>query len=709
VRETSSRGLLKPGTKEALMWRKALVAATTMAALAGTAEAATLRGTVRVNGAATEGVSVFAWQHGGGYATVVHTGFDGVYEVWLPDHATYNLVCNKDDVPGHRGDLPMIAADNVGLSDADAVVNFDFGGAPPSSTTPSGIGVDDGGGVHGAIIDAFARNGGEGALGRPYDNGGGAAVHRWGGGVVQDVRGGAAGAGALMLRDGAGAAFAVTGGAWDALLARGGAEGRLGYPLGDAAGGRQRFEGGELVDVGGRWDDAPVAMAAPGVGVDADGRAHRAIVDAYQRLGGQATPYDNGGGSFVHAWGDGVVQDLLGGSIGRGAVMQQNGAAQAFVVAGGAWEAYLAAGGPESRAGYPAGDEANGRQPVQGGALERTAAGWTFRASSAATRAGAGFGLDLGGRTDGSAGFVDFIAGLNVEWVRVNFIRHRGGDWWRDYDALVDGLRARGVKIYGLINNEAMDEDQGPLQNGPWDGRARDYCERFAETCEQVVGHFRGRIGVYELINEPNNWNENRTARVHATWMAFMLQRAYERVKLDHAGDASWQVTLVSGAVFSFTDNDSAGYLRDVWNAGRRDHGWDVVRARCGRFPVDGVGYHIYVLEGAGDRPDEVAGVYARHLDAVESFLRSHDPEADQKKIWMSEYGWRSDLGEERQADMLEAAFDALGADPRVAVALAFALQDFVLPSGLEAWGLLRTDGSEKATLDRFRRYLASH
>src|SRR5205085_2707938 len=124
-----------------------------------------------------------------------------------------------------------------------------------------------------------------------------------------------------------------------------------------------------------------------------------------------------------------------------------------------------------------------------------------------------------------------------------------------------------------------------------------------------------------------------RVARVHPSWLAILQQRTYEVVKLDNAGDPSWQVTLVTGALFSFTDVYSADYLQAMWNAGRSEHGWDDVRARCGRFPVDGVGYHIYVLEDPADRPDEVAPTYARHLDAVEDVLRRNDPEAGEKRV----------------------------------------------------------------------------
>lgn len=72
---------------------------------------------------------------------------------------------------------------------------------------------------------------GENVMGLPRDNGGGAAVHAWGSGLVQDFGGGSELPGALMLATGTSTAYRVYGGIWTQYLSKDrGARGCHGYP-----------------------------------------------------------------------------------------------------------------------------------------------------------------------------------------------------------------------------------------------------------------------------------------------------------------------------------------------------------------------------------------------------------------------------------------------------------------------------------------------
>ena len=62
----------------------------------------------------------------------------------------------------------------------------------------------------------------------------------------------------------------------------------------------------------------------------ADGSRASAIVSYFEAHGGMAehgSPYDNGGGPFVHGWDYGEVQDFAGGAVGRCAIFVTGGAA----------------------------------------------------------------------------------------------------------------------------------------------------------------------------------------------------------------------------------------------------------------------------------------------------------------------------------------------------------------------------------------------
>ncbi len=108
---------------------------------------------------------------------------------------------------------------------------------------------------------AFTNNGGEDAVGLPRDNGGGAAVHQWGAGWLQDFGGGVYQPGALMLAVGTTTPYWVFGGVWTQYLnADHGAKGCHGYPtsalnaytnahLGSDTFLRQNFQKGSIV-----WD-----------------------------------------------------------------------------------------------------------------------------------------------------------------------------------------------------------------------------------------------------------------------------------------------------------------------------------------------------------------------------------------------------------------------------------------------------------------------
>ena len=107
----------------------------------------------------------------------------------------------------------------------------------------------------------YAQSGGENVVGLPRDNGGGAAMHRWGGGLIQDFGGGSYLPGAFMMLAGTTTPYWVYGGVWTQYLTVDAAvSGCHGYPtsvlvpytnsgLGSDSYYRQSFQHGAIV-----WD-----------------------------------------------------------------------------------------------------------------------------------------------------------------------------------------------------------------------------------------------------------------------------------------------------------------------------------------------------------------------------------------------------------------------------------------------------------------------
>ena len=85
--------------------------------------------------------------------------------------------------------------------------------------------------IAGYFTTTFTQSGGENIVGLPRDNGGGAGVHRWGAGIVQDFGGGSALPGTIMLLDGTATLYLINGGIWTQYVqVDSGALGCHGYP-----------------------------------------------------------------------------------------------------------------------------------------------------------------------------------------------------------------------------------------------------------------------------------------------------------------------------------------------------------------------------------------------------------------------------------------------------------------------------------------------
>ncbi|MEO8970923.1 MAG: hypothetical protein ABI406_04890 [Ktedonobacteraceae bacterium] len=85
--------------------------------------------------------------------------------------------------------------------------------------------------IAGYFTAVFTQFGGENVVGLPRDNGGGAYIHRWGAGLVQDFGGGSALPGTMMLLDGTTTPYLINGGLWTQYVQIDhGALGCHGYP-----------------------------------------------------------------------------------------------------------------------------------------------------------------------------------------------------------------------------------------------------------------------------------------------------------------------------------------------------------------------------------------------------------------------------------------------------------------------------------------------
>lgn len=328
--------------------------------------------------------------------------------------------------------------------------------------------------------------------------------------------------------------------------------------------------------------------------------------------------------------------------------------------------------------------------------------------ASNVAHAGPEAGLDIGHVVDHAVVHDAFarVDSTRVGWVRINFrlddwtapddATRRGPDqltFFEAYDRVVDAYLPRGIAVYGLVNDESVGASALDHNSDAW-------IKLYVANAVKIVDHFKNRVRVYEVINEPNDYAGGTTARFTPAAFAQILQDTYLAVKHDngHASDRCWQVQLVSGPILSADAFDGHDYLQATYAAGRNQLAWERTRQATGSFPLDGIGYHAYVGQGAGDAA-VVAPKLSANLAAAWSVVTANEPDgaATAKRLWLSELGWRADVvGASGQADRIRTAFATMRQDGHVALGVYFNLEDF---PGNE-WGVFDGGGARRPSAD---------
>jgi len=144
-------------------------------------------------------------------------------------------------------------------------------------------------------------------------------------------------------------------------------------------------------------------------------------------------------------------------------------------------------------------------------------------------------GLDIGHIVDHGVVHDDMatVDSTGTAWVRINF-RLDTSDapdaaFFAAYDRVIDDYIARGISVYGLVNDEAV--------SSTLDHTSDAWIALYVQNALAIVDHFKDRVRVYEIINEPNDWAGGTSERFPAATFAKMLRDTYAAVKTAHAGD----------------------------------------------------------------------------------------------------------------------------------------------------------------------------
>ncbi len=316
------------------------------------------------------------------------------------------------------------------------------------------------------------------------------------------------------------------------------------------------------------------------------------------------------------------------------------------------------------------------------------------------------FGLDANQPLDSSGNIArrlqnpDLLAASGAHWLRLNFVLPNLSYLDR-YDRIVDGFRSRGMKIYATVGHDACrDFWLGDTLRDPNHPNAAAWIQAYAARFRAIVDRYRGKIFVYEALNEPNGWHGGDRALVHPRWFVAMMNTLYQTLKPRERGirliSAPLEATWING-------NEAARYLNTVYQVGN----W-----APGEVPWDGVGYHLYIGEDPASptgtdgsiNPEDIRATYRSYMDRMWAVMHAHDP-GTKHLIFVSEFGWSSDLGEDYQARQNTLGMSLLAADDRVALASLFCAEDFGKKYGLFVEGL----GRPKQAFHKFQELMRAH
>jgi hypothetical protein len=259
------------------------------------------------------------------------------------------------------------------------------------------------------------------------------------------------------------------------------------------------------------------------------------------------------------------------------------------------------------------------------------------------------------------------------------------------FDDLLNRLKPLGIEVYLVVTQTpAWASSSGAENAAPPPAAYADFLGRLAE-------HFRGRVGAYEIWNEPNGnifWAGGASPSEYAA----LLKPAYVAVK---GADPGAKV-----GVGGLIGNDY-NYVGQLYNAGAKgsfdflsvhtDNACSSTDPRLAARDVDG---RISRWSFTGYR--EIRATMLAH--------------GDPKPIWMTELGWQvtsnrcpgggpGGVTASAQALFLTRAYQCMAQDPYLERGTWFSLSDFApTEAGGAGYGLYDSAGSARPSLGSFQR-----
>lgn len=190
-------------------------------------------------------------------------------------------------------------------------------------------------------------------------------------------------------------------------------------------------------------------------------------------------------------------------------------------------------------------------------------------------------------------------------------------------DMIVDAANARGMSVLGtLVSSPGWAVEPGlPAISSPPASAAS-----YGDFAGAAASHFRGRVGAYEIWNEPNaamSWTSGPQGPEPAVY-AGLLKAAYPKIK--GADPSALVIGGVVGAVVSFFSltMDPVTFVEKMYGAGAQ-----------GSF--DALSYHPYQYTTMFSAGGSLANSPILQVGAIHDRMSANGDGG--KKIWATEYG----------------------------------------------------------------------
>ncbi|HEY8285948.1 MAG TPA: kelch repeat-containing protein, partial [Chloroflexota bacterium] len=281
--------------------------------------------------------------------------------------------------------------------------------------------------------------------------------------------------------------------------------------------------------------------------------------------------------------------------------------------------------------------------------------------------------------------------------VRVNFRLGNAADWTNSallaaYDTVVNNYLAAGVRVEGLITNEATHGSQTDWTANNREVSGGNGDNPYITTAyvqgavKPLLAHFSNRVTVWELWNEPNAYQSCNGAAcsggsfIYPSNFAALLVDSYMAIK-DPApiGMGLSGMTIVSGGLLGHSiggaltsTNAGAAYLKNTFTMGISTVGsWAAFAStHGGRYPLDAIGQHLYVDQNLLTTTTDLATYYGWVRGAAAGFETP-------QPTYLTEGAWSTvNLPQSIQAANLDLLFGASRSTGYVPALTWFELQD---------------------------------